>query len=346
MTPVIQELEKRGHTVFLLHTGQHYSEYMNDVFFRSLNLRNPDTNLKIGSGSHAEQTARALIGIERYLMETEPDVSLVLGDTNTVLSAALASVKLQIPVGHIEAGLRSFDIRMPEEHNRIITDHISKFLFAPTETAANRLKSESVWGQIFITGNPIIDIVERMIPIASERPNPIATLNLEKFALMTLHRSENVDNKLNLTEIIDGISSLGIDIVFAAHPRTIQRLTEFNMLNALKNKSWMHIIQPPEYLEFINLMRSCEFILTDSGGIQEEVTSPSIDKRVFVLRTTTERPEAVDAGYAIVVGTTCREITQNIREALKVQWKPLKRNPYGKGDASKKIVDILEDEYS
>ena len=346
MTPVVQELEKRSHTVYLLHTGQHYSEFMNDVFFKSLNLREPDTNLKVGSGSHAEQTAKALIGIEHYLEEVKPDVSLVQGDTNTVLSAALASVKLQIPVGHVEAGLRSFDTRMPEEHNRRITDHISKFLFAPTKVAAKRLKEESVWGKIFVTGNTVIDILERMVPIALKRPNPIAHLNLDRFALMTLHRSENVDNEQVLKEILDGISSLGMDIVFAAHPRTIQRLSKFNILDKLKNESWMHLIQPPEYLDFINLIHQCDFVLTDSGGIQEEVTSPSLNKRVFVLRKTTERPEAVDAGYAIVVGVTSKGISQKIKKTLNTQWKPLKRNPYGRGDASKKIVDILEDEYS
>jgi UDP-N-acetylglucosamine 2-epimerase (non-hydrolysing) len=163
---------------------------------------------------------------------------------------------------------------------------------------------------------------------------------------MTLHRAENVDDKEVLNEIIEGINSLDIDIVFAAHPRTVQKIKHFSLLKKLEENRRIHLIEPPEYLDFINLMQRCEYVLTDSGGIQEEVTSPSINKRVFVLRKSTERPEAVNSGHAIVVGTTSEKISQTIQESLKSQWKPKEKNPYGKGDAAKKIIDLLEIELS
>ncbi|MHA2160589.1 MAG: non-hydrolyzing UDP-N-acetylglucosamine 2-epimerase, partial [Candidatus Thorarchaeota archaeon] len=164
MAPIVHECERRGIEYYLLHTGQHYSKNMSNKFFRDLELKDPHKNLNIGSGSHSEQTAKALVGIEKELVTVSPDVVLVLGDTNAVLSAALAAVKLNIPVGHVEAGLRSYDIRMPEEHNRRLTDHISEYLFAPTKKSAEILKGENIWGKVFVTGNTVIDVLEGLIP--------------------------------------------------------------------------------------------------------------------------------------------------------------------------------------
>ncbi|MGY5875337.1 MAG: UDP-N-acetylglucosamine 2-epimerase (non-hydrolyzing), partial [Candidatus Thorarchaeota archaeon] len=169
MAPIVHEGERRSFDIFLLHTGQHYSQFMSDSFFDDLGLRIPDRNLQIGSGTQAEQTAKALVGVEKEIENQKPDAVLVQGDTNAVLSAALASVKLHVPVGHVEAGLRSYDIRMPEEHNRRLTDHISSYLFAPTENSARILEKEHVWGKIFITGNTVIDTLENMIPVARKR---------------------------------------------------------------------------------------------------------------------------------------------------------------------------------
>ncbi len=345
MTPVVHELERRNHTVFLLHTGQHYSQFMSEAFFSDLGLRSPDKNLQIGSATQGEQTARALVGIEESLMDTKPDVSLVQGDTNAVLSAALASVKLQIPVGHIEAGLRSYDIRMPEEHNRRLTDHVSKYLFAPTEHAAEILRRESVWGDIHVTGNTVIDMLQEIIPKATTRENPIKELNLNEFVLLTLHRAENVDDRRILKGIVDGLISLNRDIVFAAHPRTLSRLKEYELMDRIQTSKQVHIIDPPGYLDFLYLLKKCDFVITDSGGIQEEVTAPSINKRAFVLRTSTERPEAVESGHAIVVGVNPKIFPLSIQRAESSDWKAPTASPYGSGKASKYIVDILEKEY-
>ncbi|MHA2068340.1 MAG: non-hydrolyzing UDP-N-acetylglucosamine 2-epimerase, partial [Candidatus Thorarchaeota archaeon] len=219
MAPIIYECEDRGIAYYFLHTGQHYSESMSSSFFDDMGLRTPDKNLNIGSGSQSEQTAKALLGIEKELVRERPDVVLVLGDTNAVLSAALAAAKLQIPIGHIEAGLRSYDTRMPEEHNRRLTDHASNFLFTPTENSAEILRKENVWGKIFVTGNTVIDALENRLPVALERPNQAHNAGLDDFALLTLHRAENVDDKKVLEGLIEGLISLDIDILFPAHPR-------------------------------------------------------------------------------------------------------------------------------
>lgn len=343
MTPVVHEFERRGIDLFLLHTGQHYSDKMSKAFFDDLGLREPDINLNIGSGTHSEQTANALIGIEKELIKQLPDVVLVQGDTNAVLSTTLAAVKLNIPVGHVEAGLRSYDIRMPEEHNRRMTDHASRFLFAPTEKSAEILRKENVWGDIFVTGNTVIDSLEALIPKVEGRTTIADGLGLERFALLTMHRAENVDDKTTLTGLVQGLLDLDIDIIFPAHPRTVARLTEFNLIDDIRRDSKLHIVEPAGYLDFLALMKSCSFVLTDSGGIQEEVTTPSINKKVFVLRTSTERPEAVESGHATVVGVDPNIFPSMVEKKMEHESPKSKRCPYGDGTASRKIVDTLQD---
>ncbi len=341
MAPLVHEFERRKIDYFLLHTGQHYSENMSNSVFRDLELRDPDVNLNIGSGSQSEQIANALVGIEKELKKQNPDVVLVQGDTNAVLSAAIAAVKLNIPVGHVEAGLRSYDIRMPEEHNRRITDHLSRFLFAPTEKSAEILRNENVWGEVFITGNTVIDTLESQIQKVSNRKTIAEEIGLERYALLTLHRAENVDDKSTLSDLVHGLLSLDIDIIFPAHPRTIARLTEFNLIDEIKKNAKFHLIEPVGYLDFLALMKSCNFILTDSGGIQEEATAPSINKRVFVLRSSTERPEAVESGHSTVVGVDANVFPKKIMSEIDKGISRSRISPYGSGDTSKKIVDIL-----
>ena len=345
MAPIIHECEKRGIGLFLLHTGQHYSDNMSQMFFRDMDLRNPDTNLNIGSGSQAEQTAKALVGIEKVLLKERPDVVLVQGDTNAVLSAALAAVKLHIPVGHVEAGLRSYDIRMPEEHNRRLTDHVSEFLFAPTKKSAEILESEKVWGKIFVTGNTVIDALEGLVKKVEGKKTVADALGLKEFALLTMHRAENVDNKATLTGLVQGLSELDTDIIFPAHPRTVSRLTEFDLMDDFKKSEKVHLIEPTGYLDFLGLMKTCLFVLTDSGGIQEEVTAPSINKRVFVLRTSTERPEAVDSGHATIVGVDPDVFPKKVKQGMAKEPSSMKGHPYGDGTAAKNIVDILQDSF-
>jgi UDP-N-acetylglucosamine 2-epimerase (non-hydrolysing) len=334
MTPIVHEFERQNIDLFLLHTGQHYTDNMTRVFFSDMELREPDVNLNIGSGSHSEQTAKALVGIEKELVKQNPDVVLIQGDTNAVLSAALAAVKLNIPVGHVEAGLRSYDNRMPEEHNRRLADHVSEFLFAPTKKSAEILKEENIWGKIFVTGNTVIDALEGSINKVTGRKTAADILGIKEFALLTLHRAENVDNKATITGLVDGLSDLNTDIIFPAHPRTVARLTEFGLIDG---------IEPVGYLEFLALMKTCAFVLTDSGGIQEEVTAPSINKRVFVLRTSTERPEAVESGHATVVGVDPDRFPLMIKRGLKQGLSHNQDYPYGIGNASKKIVSILQE---
>jgi UDP-N-acetylglucosamine 2-epimerase (non-hydrolysing) len=342
MAPVIHECERRGIDLFLLHTGQHYSETMSQMFFRDMDLRAPDKNLNIGSGSHSEQTAKALLGIEKELLKVSPDIVLVEGDTNAVLSAALAAVKVGIPVGHVEAGLRSYDIRMPEEHNRRLTDHVSEFLFAPTEKSAEILRGENVWGKIFVTGNTVIDALEGLVQKVEGKKTVADDLGLKEFALLTMHRAENVDDKTTLSGLVQGLIELDTEILFPAHPRTVSRLKEFGLFEDVEKGEQIHLVEPTGYLEFLALMKACAFVLTDSGGIQEEVTAPSINKKVFVLRTSTERPEAVESGYATVVGVDPETFPGRIKLEIDNGLSKMTGHPYGTGDASKKIVEILQ----
>ncbi|MFW9920142.1 MAG: non-hydrolyzing UDP-N-acetylglucosamine 2-epimerase [Candidatus Thorarchaeota archaeon] len=340
MAPLIHECEKRGTDNFFLHTGQHFSTTMSDQFFKDLDLRTPDQNLNIGSGTHSEQTAKALIGIEKVLIRYQPDVVLVQGDTNAVLSATIAAVKLHIPVGHVEAGLRSYDMRMPEEHNRRLTDHASTFLFAPTQTSADILMKENVWGEIHVTGNTVIDTLESVVDKIRERV--VNDQIPEDFALLTLHRAENVDDRKTLSGLIEGLSGLGLEIIFPAHPRTVARLKEYDLWSHILAEGKIKIIEPAGYRDFVEMMYKAQFIITDSGGIQEEVTSPSLNKRAFVLRTSTERPEAVTSGHVAVIGVDPNEFPKRITHILQRGALPDSPCPYGKGDASMRIMDILE----
>jgi UDP-N-acetylglucosamine 2-epimerase (non-hydrolysing) len=343
MAPVILECDRQGIDYFLLHTGQHYSDSMSGSFFRDMRVRDPDRNLNVGSGSHAEQTATALVGIEKELGEVKPDIVLVQGDTNTALSAALAAAKLRIPIGHVEAGLRSYDQRMPEELNRRLTDHSSDYLFAPTRASAQVLRKENVWGKIFVTGNTVIDAVEMSLPNARHSGNIAEKLGLKDFLLLTMHRAENVDDRGTLEGLVTGLLSFKRYILFAIHPRTRARLEQFDLMELISSSGYITMIEPPSYLDFLALLEACSFVLTDSGGIQEEVTAPSINKRAFVLRTSTERPEAVKSGHAVVVGVDPLQFPRRIVEGMSTWSAEGRKCPYGSGNAARKIVRILRE---
>jgi UDP-N-acetylglucosamine 2-epimerase (non-hydrolysing) len=318
---------------------------MSDSFFQDMGLRDPNKNLNIGSGTQAEQTAKALVGIENDLVVEKPSFVAALGDTNAVLSAALAAVKLHIPFAHVEAGLRSYDKRMPEEYNRRLTDHAADYLFAPTEHSAETLRQEHVVGEIFVTGNTVIDALEAILPKARKRKSVVPSLRPGTFALMTLHRAENVDDKATLQGLIEGLLSLDTKILFPAHPRTVARLNEFGLMSLLRSRRLIDVIEPLGYLDFLRLMDMCSYVITDSGGIQEEVTAPSLNKRVFVLRVTTERPESVESGHAVVVGVNPDIFPDVIRETVASDLHPTRPCPYGSGDAAKRIMDVLVDRF-
>lgn len=341
MSPIIRECEEKRENYFILHTGQHYSYNLDKLFFNQLNLPKPKYTLDIGSGTHAEQTGKMMIKIEKVLQKEEPEIVLVEGDTNTVLAGALAAYKLYIKVGHVEAGLRSYDRRMPEEINRKLADHCSDFLFAPTEKARQILLSEGIdEKKIFVTGNTIVDAVYQNIEIANRKVDILDKLNLNKneYFLVTAHREENVDAKNRLKGILKGLElvykKFNLPIIYPIHPRTEKRIKEFS----LKVPEGVKLINPVGFLEFLQLEANAKLVLTDSGGVQEESCILKIP--CVTLRDNTERPETLEVGSNILAGTNPEKIVKCAEFMIQKErnWK----NPFGDGRASKRILDILE----
>jgi UDP-N-acetylglucosamine 2-epimerase (non-hydrolysing) len=262
-----------------------------------------------------------------------------------VLAAALTANKRSVPVGHVEAGLRSFDLRMPEEHNRRLTDHISDYLFAPTKTAEANLKNEKVWGKTFVTGNTVIDAVNQHLPIAQKKSTILEKIPFKKFALATAHRAENVDNIEVLRTFMEVFAESPVPIVYPMHPRTKKRLRQNQMYAKMKKLKNALILPPLGYLDFLVLMKNCSFIITDSGGVQEEATAPSIRKPVLVMRLSTERQEAVDAGFAKVVGTSKAAILAAAKEVISNKKELPVTSPFGDGKAAERIVEIIREDF-
>jgi UDP-N-acetylglucosamine 2-epimerase (non-hydrolysing) len=314
---------------------------MAQQFIEELELPPPDYAYKVEASSSGEQTARIIAHMDKLLKKTMPSLVLVEGDTNSVLATALAANKRGIFTGHVEAGLRSFDLRMPEEHNRRLTDHLSSYLFAPTERAKANLKSENVWGKIYVTGNTVIDAVRQHLPIAEKKSEILKKIRFEKFALATAHRAENVDDLAVLKNFVDAFEESPVPIVYPMHPRTKKRLRQNRLYAKIKESENVQFLPPVGYLDFLVLMRKCELIITDSGGIQEEATAPSIRKPVLVIRLSTERPEAVEAGFAKVVGTKKTDILAVMGAVLTRRKELPSKSPFGDGDAAKKIVKII-----
>jgi UDP-N-acetylglucosamine 2-epimerase (non-hydrolysing) len=339
MSPVIKELEKRQVEFFILHTGQHYSYELDKIFFEQLNLPKAKYNLEVGSNSHGKQTAAILIGIERILEEEKPDIILVQGDTNSVLAGALAAAKLRIKIGHIEAGLRSYDRNMPEETNRVLTDHCSDYLFAPTPRAKQILLGEGISeGSIFITGNTIVDAINQNMEIAKQESHVLKALGTKsgKYILATIHRQENVDDKTRFASILKALNevqeSFDLPVLFPVHPHSRARINEFG-LEAGK----IRLINPVDYLGFIELEKNARLILTDSGGVQEEACILGVP--CVTLRDNTERPETVEVGANILAGTSADEILRCVRDmsGRTGRWK----SPFGDGKAAENIVGII-----
>ncbi len=340
MSPVARALEERNANFLIIHTGQHYSYNLDRVFFEQLNLPPVKYNLEVGSGSHAEQTARALIGIERILQEEKPDIVLVEGDTNSALAGALAAVKLHIEVGHVEAGLRSYDRQMPEEINRILADHCSDYLFAPTEKAKAILLGEGIpEKKIFVTGNTIVDAVHQNLAIAREKGDTLSDLHLNpgEYFLVTLHRQENVDNRARFNPILEGLDRVATrfhqPVIYPIHPRSGKRMSEFN----LRFKK-VNLIDPMDFLSFLQLESEARLILTDSGGVQEEACTLGVP--CVTLRDNTERPETIEVGSNVLAGASPDRILECAEFMLnkETNWE----NPFGNGTAGRSIVKILE----
>lgn len=342
MAPIIRALAAHRVPSVFVHCGQHYHYNMSQQFIEDLGLPQPDYQHKLRPCTNGLQTARIMIYMEDLLKKVHPAIVLVEGDTNGVLATALAAIKLGIPVGHVEAGLRSFDLRMPEEHNRRLTDHVSSYLFAPTDIAENNLKEERAWGKTWVTGNTAIDAVIQHLPVAEWKSKILETVRHRKFVLATAHRAENVDDLGVLKSFIEAFSEAPLPVVYPIHPRTRKRLLRSNPRH-LKTQN-IQFLPPLGYLDFLVLMKKCQFIVTDSGGIQEEATSPNMRKPVLIIRLSTERPEAVKAGFAEVVGVEKNGIIDSMNRALRHSRELPESSPYGSGNAAEKIIGIIEKE--
>ncbi len=346
MAPIIRALNQAKLPFVFVHCGQHYDYNMSQQFIENLELAAPDYALKIEASSPGAQTAEIMMKMDQLLEKIDPSIVLVEGDTNTVLSAALAANKRTIAIGHVEAGLRSFDLRMPEEHNRRLTDHISDYLFAPTERTKANLLKENVWGKIYLTGNTAIDAVIQHLPIAEKKSTIMEKIPFKTYVLATAHRAENVDDVAFLESFMEIFSKSPLPIVYPMHPRTRKRLQENNMLSQMEKMKNVLILPPLGYLDFLVLMKNSSLIITDSGGIQEEATAPSIRKRVLVIRLSTERQEAVETGFAKIVGTDKNNILAAIHEALVNEQKLPSVSPFGDGTAAQKTIEIIKKDFA
>ena len=346
MAPVARTLQAKSIPLIFVHCGQHYDYNMSQQFIEELELPKPDYGFEVKVSSPSLQTGRIMAIIGKVVNKVKPRLVLVEGDTNGVLASGLAALKMNVPVGHVEAGLRSFDLRMPEEHNRRLVDHISAYLFAPTENSRKNLEKENVWGKIFVTGNTVIDAVMQHLPIAERKSKILNKIKFDEFALATAHRAENVDDLVVLRNLVEAFVEAPIQIVYPVHPRTQKRLRQQKMWKKLTTSKNVQTLPPLGYFDFLLLMKKCRMIITDSGGIQEEATAPTLRKPVLVTRLSTERPEAVRSGFAKVVGVEKEGILENIKRALIGGFSFSKFSPYGNGDSAMKIVDIVMKEAS
>jgi len=337
LAPIIKKLGSKKCSVIF--TGQHFDYQMGMQFIHQLELPKPNYSLKISKTNPSLQISEIIAKLSKILSREKPDTVIVQGDTNTVLAAGICSLKSGIPISHVEAGLRSHDWRMPEEHNRIAIDHISELLFTPTNLSKNNLISEKVHGKIFVTGNTVIDTINQFTKISKKQSR--LSIDIDNYVLMTLHRSENVDNKQTLSSIIKAIIDSNQHFIFPVHPRTLKRLRDFNLVCKLKKSKNILMLDSVGYFEMLELMKNCQFIVTDSGGIQEEATASSIRKKVIIVRKTTDRPEAVFSGFSEIAGTSYHGILRSIRKTSKNPHIPKKKSPYGDGNSSKIIIQHL-----
>jgi len=340
VAPLMRELRAKPQVkVFLVHTGQHYDERMSEWFFRDLGIPKPDTNLEVGSGTHAWQTAEIMKRFEPVVLEEQPDVVVVVGDVNSTVACSLVAAKLHVPVAHVEAGLRSFDRTMPEEINRILTDALSDYLFTIDRISVQNLLNEGIpRKKIFMVGDVMIDTLRDYRQKALQNDITDKLGLPDEFALLTLHRPSNVDEKETLKRILRVITDLAreIPIVFPVHPRTAKRIGEFGLTKMLQQGRGLLPVEPLGYVDFLGLMLRAKMVLTDSGSIQQESFAAGI--RCITLRYNTERPYTLADGRNVLVGNDPKRIRRAFRRALRA--KPLKpRMPRKR--ASKLIVELL-----
>jgi UDP-N-acetylglucosamine 2-epimerase (non-hydrolysing) len=343
MAPIVKELERRNVEFLFVHTGQHYDYEMSKIFIEELGLPKPYVSFELENSSPSSQIGEMMIKLDRTLIDVKKKCGILLveGDTNSIVAAALTGVKMALKVGHVEAGLRSYDWRMPEEHNRRLVDHISDYLFAPTEYAMRNLVEEHVHGKIYVTGNTVIDTVDIYFSkIIEIEPKVIEQLKFSEYGLVTFHRAENVEDPAILRNFVMILEKSPIPLVYPLHPRTMKRLREQGLLSFVENFPHVQLLPPQGYFEFLALMKNSRIILTDSGGLQEEATHPRIRKPVLVLRRSTERPEAVKAGFAQIVDVNPIIALTEFERVLSEPQSLPKQSPFGDGKASQRIIDI------
>lgn len=337
LAPIAKAMQKFEDTFIhqVVHTGQHYDYEMSQVFFDELGLKNPDYHLGVGSGTHGYQTGEMLKRIEEVLLEGKPDLVIVYGDTNSTLAGALAAAKLHIPVAHIEAGLRSFKKTMPEEINRVLTDHVSNLLFCPTETAVENLKKEGITEGVHLVGDVMYDAALMYLALAEQKSRILERLNLtpRSYALATVHRAENTDNAERLVAIFEGLQAIaqrGLPVVFPMHPRTRKKAKTLNL-----SLDGLFILEPVSYLDMLVLEKNARVVLTDSGGVQKEAFFFRVP--CVTLREETEWVETVETGWNTLAGCDPERIREHALAAqpgVGTAW------PYGDGRAGERVVGV------
>lgn len=334
--PVSHELRTANEEV-LVHTGQHYDEALSDVFFDQLDLPEPDHHLDVGSGSHAEQTARVMTRLEPVVREEAPDDVLVYGDTNSTLAAALVAAKLDVRLAHVEAGLRSENWSMPEEVNRVLTDHASDLLLAPTRTAVENLAREGLTDGVHCTGDVMYDALLQVSEQAGVVSTIVEDLDLQEggYVLATVHRAGNTDDPTRLEAIVSALEAIDSPVIFPAHPRTIDRLESYGLYERAAEE--FRLIDPVGYLDFVRLLDAADLVVTDSGGVQKEAFF--LDTPCVTLREETEWIETVEAGWNVLVGADPERIQAGLSHEFDLNGKP---QPYGDGSAAVRIRETLE----
>lgn len=346
IAPLVAVARQRDHIrASIVHTGQHYDAKMSELFFKELNIPEPDINLGVGSGSHAQQTAAIMTGFEKVILDNPPDVVIVVGDVNSTIACALVSVKLGFRVAHVEAGLRSFDREMPEEINRVLTDAISDYLFVTEQSAIDNLIHEGVPRErIHFTGNVMIDTLLSFRERAS-KSKILDELGLKSkgYAPITLHRPSNVDTPEPLTRILDAFEALNgsINLLWPVHPRTMASLERFGLKDRLDKIKALQTTAPLGYIDFLKLQSEAHLIITDSGGIQEEANINKVP--CVTLRENTERPSTLDCGGNVLVGNDTKAIIEKVSEMAALNPDAIQNPPLWDGKAAVRIVDILEE---
>jgi UDP-GlcNAc3NAcA epimerase len=334
LAPVSRAIRQR-HQEFIIHTGQHYDYCMSALFFDELAIPIPNYHLGVGSGTHGVQTARMLEAVEQVLLKERPDWVIVYGDTNSTLAGALAGAKLHIPIAHVEAGLRSFNRTMPEEINRVVTDHLSDYLFCPTETARNHAHSEGITRGVEVVGDVMYDILLQVQPkIDAHAQALLPTLGVvpQAYVLVTVHRAANTDDPEAMREIAYVLNKLEMPVIFPVHPRTRACLERYDITWG----KYVQLIEPVGYIDMLALERAAYRIFTDSGGVQKEAFLLGVP--CVTLREETEWPETVEAGWNVLVGTCCPAIIEAFGRSMP---EPPQQNPFGDGYAAMRIAQSL-----